>query len=336
MLNFIVIIAWNRNLAFFTTSYNYAALVLPIAVVAPMFMRGEVEFGVVTQAAGAFAQVLAAVSLIITQFDGLSTYLAGVQRLGTLWDNLDDFDADEERVAREATQQLDEDSRIVKLDKLTVRTPSPSKTLVQDLSFELKRTQSLLIMGASGTGKSSVLRTIAGLWPSGSGALERPPLVELMFLPQRPYMIEGNLRDQLLYPYPERKVDDETIRAVVAEVNLSDVFARVDDDLDRVLDWTNVLSVGEQQRVAFARLFLRKPRFAFLDEATSALDEENQGTLYRLLQKSGIGFISVGHRETLIPYHNRILHLEPAGAWELKAAGEIKDLDDGKPNIQSV
>ncbi len=209
VLNSIVIIAWNRNLAFFTTSYNYAALVLPIAVVAPMFMRGEVEFGVVTQAAGAFAQVLAAVSLIITKFDGLSTYLAGVQRLGTLWDNLDDFDADEERVAREATQQLDEDSRIVKLDKLTVRTPSPSKTLVQDLSFELKRKQSLLIMGASGTGKSSVLRTIAGLWPSGSGALERPPLVELMFLPQRPYMIQGNLRDQLLYPYPERKVDDD-------------------------------------------------------------------------------------------------------------------------------
>ncbi len=215
VLNFIVIIAWNRNLAFFTNSYNYAALVLPVIVVAPMFMRGEVEFGVVTQAAGAFAQVLAAMSLIITQFEGLSTYLAGVQRLGTLWDNLDDFDADEERVARESTQQLDEDSRIVKLDKLTVCTPSPSKALVQDLSFELKRKQSLLIMGASGTGKSSVLRTIAGLWPSGSGALERPPLVELMFLPQRPYMIQGNLRDQLSYPYPERKIDDEAIRAVV-------------------------------------------------------------------------------------------------------------------------
>jgi putative ATP-binding cassette transporter len=299
VLNFTVIIAWNRNLAFFTNSYNYLALVLPIAVVAPMFMRGEVEFGVVTQSAGAFAQVLAAVSLIITQFDGLSDYLAGVQRLGTLWDNLDEFDADEERVAREASQQLDEESRIVKLEKLTVRTPSPSKTLVQDLSFELKRKQSLLIMGASGSGKSSVLRTIAGLWPGGSGALERPPLVELMFLPQRPYMIQGNLRDQLLYPYPERKVDDDSIREVVEEVNLSDVFARVDDDLDRVLDWTNVLSVGEQQRVAFARLFLRKPRFAFLDEATSALDEENQDTLYRLLQKSGIGFISVGHRKTL-------------------------------------
>jgi len=325
VLNSIVIIAWNRNLAFFTNSYNYAALVLPIAVVAPMFMRGEVEFGVVTQAAGAFAQVLAAVSLIITQFEGLSTYLAGVQRLGTLWENLDDFDADEERTAREASQQLDEDSRVVKLDELTVCTPGKSKTLVDGLSFELKRKQSLLIMGASGTGKSSVLRTIAGLWPSGTGSLERPPLAELMFLPQRPYMVQGNLRDQLLYPYPERKVDDGKIREVVAEVNLSDVFGRVEDDLDRVVDWTNVLSMGEQQRVAFARLFLRKPRFAFLDEATSALDEENQDTLYRLLQESGIGFISVGHRKTLTQYHDRVLQLESTGTWELKAARELEE-----------
>jgi putative ATP-binding cassette transporter len=107
-------------------------------------------------------------------------------------------------------------------------------------------------------------------------------------------------------------------------VNLSDVFARVDDDLDRVLDWTNVLSVGEQQRVGFARLFLRKPRFVFLDEATSALDEDNQDALYRLLQKSGIGFISVGHRRTLMKYHDRILQLELAGTWELKAAGELE------------
>jgi len=325
VLNSTVIIAWNRNLAFFTNSYNYAAVVLPVAVVAPMFMRGEVEFGVVTQAAGAFAQVLAAASLIITQFDGLSTYLAGVRRLGSLWDNLDEFDADEERVAAEASQQLDEDSRVVKLQDLTVRTPSPSKTLVDQLSFELKRKQSLLIMGASGTGKSSVLRTIAGLWPSGSGSLERPPLVELMFLPQRPYMIQGDLRDQLLYPYPERKVDDERIREVVELVNLSDVFARVDDDLDRVLDWTNVLSMGEQQRVAFARLFVRKPRFAFLDEATSALDEENQDTLYRLLRDSGIGFISVGHRKTLTQYHDRVLLLERTGAWELKTAREMAE-----------
>lgn len=317
------IIIWNRNLGFFTNSYNYAALVLPVVIVAPMFMRGEVGFGVVTQSAGAFAQVLAAVSLIITQFGGLSAYLAGVQRLGSLWDNLDEHDAEEERIARESTQQIEEDSRVVKLDKLTVHTPDASHVLVKELTFELRRKQSLLIMGASGSGKSSVLRTIAGLWYGASGTLERPALNDLMFLPQRPYMIQGGLRDQLLYPYPDRGATDEEIGAIVDKVNLADVFERVANNLDFVVDWTNVLSLGEQQRVAFARLFLHQPKFAFLDESTSALDEDNQDHLYALLKKSGIGYISVGHRTTLIGHHDRVLELDRSGSWKLRDATEV-------------
>lgn len=318
VLNMLDIIGWNRNLAFFISSYFYAAVLLPVVIVVPLYMRGEVEFGVVTQSAGAFGQVLASVSLIVTQFERLSAYLAGVQRLGMLWDELDEFDAEEDRVAQDGSQDVDEHSLKVSLDKLTVRTPDGSKTLVNDLSFELRRNQSLLIMGASGTGKSSVLRTIAGLWPIGSGALERPPLRDIMFLPQRPYMIDGNLRDQLLYPYPDQGFSDEQILEVVGKVNLSDVLERVDSDLDRVMDWINVLSIGEQQRVAFARLFLRNSKFAFLDEATSALDEDNQERLYKLLKESGTGFISVGHRTTLIEYHDRILQLDRSGSWEIK------------------
>jgi putative ATP-binding cassette transporter len=196
---------------------------------------------------------------------------------------------------------------------------------VNDLSFELRRNQSLLIMGASGTGKSSVLRTIAGLWPIGSGALERPPWRDIMFLPQRPYMIDGNLRDQLLYPYTDQPLTDEQILAVVDKVNLADVLDRVDSDLGRVMDWINVLSIGEQQRVAFARLFLRNPKFAFLDEATSALDEDNQERLYQLLKESRIGFISVGHRTTLTKYHDRVLQLDRSGRWEIRAEGVTAD-----------
>jgi len=318
VLNMVSIIGWNRNLAFFVNSYNYAALVVPVVIVAPLFMRGEVEFGVVTQSAGAFAQVLAGVSLIITQFERLSAYLAGVQRLGGLWDDLDEFDAEEERVALEGTQDVDDDSLTVNLSTLTVRTPDGSKVLVNDLSFELRRNQSLLIMGASGTGKSSVLRTIAGLWPIGSGSLERPPRRDIMFLPQRPYMIDGNLRDQLLYPYTDQALNDDQILAVVDKVNLADVLDRVDRDLGRTIDWTNVLSIGEQQRVAFARLFLRNPKFAFLDEATSALDEDNQERLYQMLKESRIGFISVGHRTTLTKYHDRVLQLDRSGRWEIR------------------
>lgn len=196
--------------------------------------------------------------------------------------------------------------------------------LVKELSFELRANQSLMIMGPSGTGKSSVLRTIAGLWPGGGGSLERPAFAHLMFLPQRPYMVEGSLREQLLYPYPDWGVPDEDIRKVVGDVNLSDVFSRVDDDLDRVLDWGNVLSLGEQQRVAFARLFLREPKFAFLDEATSALDEENQKDLYLRIKESGISFISVGHRTTLVEHHDRLLELDRSGSWEIRSGVNAK------------
>ena len=314
------IVHWNRNLGFFRNTYNYVAILIPILIVAPLFIRGKIEFGVVTQSLDAFAQVLGSMTLITSNFEGLSSYLAGVQRLGSLWDDLDDFDAEEERMAKESQQQLDEAGQHVRLDKLTVRTPDGLKTLVNELSFEIRHNQGLIIMGASGTGKSSVLRTIAGLWPGASGTLERPALPELMFLPQRPYMVQGNLRDQLLYPYPDRGLTDDRIRAVVAKVNLADVLARVDGNLDKVIDWTNVLSLGEQQRVAFARLLVRAPKYAFLDEATSALDEDNQELLYRLVKESGIGFISVGHRTTLIPFHDRMLVLHRSGSWEIKPA----------------
>lgn len=322
VLNMRTIISWNRNLGFFRNSYSYIALLLPILIVAPLFMDGKIQFGVVTQSLDAFAQVLGALTLITSNFEGLSSYLAGVQRLGSLWDDLDEFDAEELRLARESQQKLDEASHHLMLDKLTVRTPDASKTLVNELTFELRPKQSLIIMGASGTGKSSVLRTIAGLWPGASGTLERPPLRDLMFLPQRPYMVPGTLRDQLLYPYPDRGLTDEKIREVITQVNLGDVLARVDGDLDRVIDWTNVLSLGEQQRVAFARLLIRSPTFAFLDEASSALDEDNQALLYGLVRESGVGLISVGHRTTLVPFHDRMVQLHRTGEWEMKDVPE--------------
>ena len=318
-----LIIILNRRLAFFTNSYNYLALILPVVVVAPLYMKGQMEFGVVTQAAGAFAQVLAAFSLIITQFGGLSAYLAGVQRLGSLWDQLDEHDAEETRIAYEVRNKPDETSWRVKLDKLNICSPGEGRRLVQELSFELFPRQSLLIMGPSGSGKSSVLRTIAGLWPSCGGVLHRPASDQLMFIPQRPYMVQGSLRDQLLYPYSDRGVTEEQIRKVVAHVNLSDVFKRVDDDLDRVVDWNNVLSIGEQQRVAFARLFLRHPKFAFIDEGSSALDESNQAELYQRLRDSGIGYISVGHRTALIPYHDRVLLLDRSGSWKMQKSEDL-------------
>ncbi len=141
----------------------------------------------------------------------------------------------------------------------------------------------------------------------------------MMFLPQRPYMVQGSLRDQLLYPGQNEDLDDTQIRKVMEDVNLAEVSDRVDNDFDRTADWTNILSLGEQQRLSFARLLLRKPAIAFLDEATSALDEPNEQRLYGLLRKSNVTFISVGHRSTLKDYHDQLLSLKKDATWLLES-----------------
>jgi len=331
--NTIRLIGWNRNLAFFTTTYSYIALIVPTLIVGPMFIRGDVEFGVVTQAESAFAQVLAAMSIIIAQFDNLSAFAAGIQRLGALWDELDEFDVEDAAAESNAQIEVDENARRLKLIDLTVRTPDGEKTLTRDLNLLLPHGKSLLIMGESGSGKSSLLRTIAGLWQSGEGSIERPNLNELIFLPQRPYMINGTLRAQLLYPQKEEGADDEAIKAALEKVNLMEILDRADGDLGHTVDWTNVLSLGEQQRVSFARLFLRQPRLAFLDEATSALDEANERLLYERLRNLKISFVSVGHRSTLKGYHDYLLMLHKDGRVELSELDE--KVDRGRSAVPS-
>jgi putative ATP-binding cassette transporter len=324
--NTLRIIGWNRNLGFFTIGYNYVALVVPIIVVAPMFLRGQVEFGVITQATGAFAAILAAISLIIIQFERLSQFTAGVSRIGALWDALH----------AEVLADEDDDPPIelkegrLKLEDVTVRTPDRAKDLILGVSFGMKQGEGLLIMGASGSGKSSLLRTIAGLWTSGEGAITRPRLQEMMFLPQRPYMVPGSLRANLMYPAKEKLGEDSALRKILKAVNLEELLEREGGRLDRALNWGEVLSLGEQQRVSFARLLYAKPLVAFLDEATSALDEPNEEHLYNLVRSSGVTYVSVGHRSTLRAFHDRVLVVEPGGQWTVGKASD----DDITPVVQ--
>ncbi len=313
--NTLRIIGWNRTLGFFTNSYSYFALIVPVLVLGPMFIRGEIEFGVVTQAEGAFAQVLMALSVIVAQFEGLSTFAAAINRLGDLWDELDEYDIEDFRAEREI--EVNEDARELRLTDLTIQTPDREKTLTRGLDFTLPPGRSVLIMGESGAGKSSLLRTIAGLWQSGTGTIGRPNINRLIFLPQRPYLVQGTLREQLVYPGRPDPAADRLVIAALEKVNLVDVLERVDGDLGRVEDWTNILSLGEQQRVSFARIFLNKPQIAFLDEATSALDEPNERLLYKNLLGTGISFMSVGHRSTLKEFHDFLLVLGKDGGFKI-------------------
>ena len=322
--NTLWIIGWNRNLGFFSNSYNYLALIVPGLIVGPMFIRGAVEFGVITQSESAFAQVLVAVSIIIAQIESLSSFAAGIRRLGDLWDNLDTIDEEDAREAEEDKIEVNEEALHLKLDDVTVQTPHGEKVLARNLSFQLPRRGSLLIMGESGSGKSSLLRTIAGLWQSGSGSIDRPAHKRLMFLPQKPYMVPGSLRAQLNYPLNAEDADDQAIAAAIERVNLQDIYERVDGDLGKVVDWTNVLSLGEQQRVAFARLFLKKPAIAFLDEASSALDEDNERLLYERLRESGIAFVSIGLRSTLKQFHDNLLVIHRDGSSAMSSLKQEK------------
>jgi len=321
--NMLSLIGWNRNLAFFTTGYNYLALILPTIIVAPLFLKGQVQLGDIQKATGAFAVVLAAVSLIITQFERLSAFAAGVTRLGALWDYLDEQDAEDDLDAESDQIFISEEERTISLDDLTVKTPSGSRVLIKDLNVQLPPGGSLLIMGESGSGKSSLLRTIAGLWSCGEGHIGRPPYRNMMFLPQRPYMIPGTLRAQLEYPGAGKTPTDEDLHAVLSTVNLETLPDRVEGDFDRIADWVNMLSLGEQQRLSFARLLIKKPAVAFLDESTSALDEPNEERLYAYLKKHRYTFISVGHRSTLLNHHDRVLRIGKDGTWSVENTADV-------------
>jgi putative ATP-binding cassette transporter len=304
----------------FQQGYFLLTLVIPSALIADQVLSGEMEVGRAVQAAGAFAAVLGAISMIIENFEGLSRFAAGIDRLDVLAKCLP-ANAEDERRSDNTIHSLD--APHLEIEDLTLLTPDSERTLLHKLSLSVKPGESLLIVGESGSGKSSLLRAIAGLWYAGSGTIRRPAPADVLFLPQQPYMLLGSLRSQLLYPNKVLPVSDDDLLAALERVNLPNLAHRV-GGLDVELDWPKLLSVGEQQRLAFARLLLTKPRFAILDEATSALDVANETSLYTQLLDSGTTLISVGHRSTILKFHTQVLELDGCTAWRTIAAADYR------------
>lgn len=302
------------GLNLFQYSYQFLTYALPSVVIAPRIISGELEVGRAIQAGGAFAAMLSALTVFVDRFETLSAFAAGIERLHGFKKVLD-----EEAKPRPANESIESvDATQISLQNVTLKTPGEaSRVLITDISLEVAQGRGLLIVGVSGGGKSSLLRAIAGLWRDGSGKIGRPPVEEMLFLPQRPYMIWGTLRQQLSYPNLEPDIPDEQLQQVLARVNLPDLLERC-GGFDSELDFAKVLSVGEQQRLAVARVLLHRPKFAILDEATSALDTANEASLYAELVATDATLVSVTHHAGLMKYHESQLELVGDGHWRLE------------------
>lgn len=304
-----------RGLKFdgFNLAVSQVAVVFPFLLQAQRFFSGAIKLGDVIQTAQAFGQVQDSLSFFRTSYDSFAQYRATLNRLAGF---LDANAAARDLPAIEP-QPLPDGMDITGLD---VSRPD-GQALLRQLNLSLRPGQALLIKGPSGSGKTTLLRALAGLWPYAQGNVKRPLGAAALFLSQRPYLPLGALRDAVAYPGHAQPGDDARLAAALRQVNLGHLAGR----LDEVADWSRILSIGEQQRVAFARVLFNRPAIVFLDEATSATDEGLEHMLYSLLRQDlpDCMLVSVGHRSTLDPFHTHRLALDGEGGWTMGAMDAV-------------
>ena len=297
-----------RGLKFdgFNLAVSQVAVVFPFLLQAPRFFSGAIKLGDMMQTSQAFGQVQDALSFFRTSYDTFAQYRATLDRLSGF------LDANE--AARALPAVTAEDHGELALDGLSVQRPD-GRPMVSGLDLRLLPGQALLIKGPSGSGKTTLLRALAGLWPCAQGRLRRPLGARALFLSQRPYLPLGELRGAVAYPGLAGPQDDARLADALERVNLGHLAPR----LGEAADWSRVLSIGEQQRLAFARVLYNRPAIVFLDEATSATDEGLEHALYRRLRADlpEAMLVSVGHRGTLDAFHSHRLELDGTGRWSV-------------------
>jgi len=310
--NFRELMLRQKKLTWFTSGYSQIAIIFPLVVAAPRYFSNQIPLGGLIQTSSAFGRVQDALSFFVDSYSLFAEWQAVINRLIGFENSITTAHKISDKKAITMTYGQ---KAAVDVVQLQVTIPN-GEELLKNLNLTINPGGSLLIMGPSGCGKSTLIRTLAGIWPFGQGEITIPEGQRLLFLPQKPYLPLGTLRESVLYPFKPDFATDDNIRSVMELCKLSELA----DKLDNTEDWSHILSLGEQQRIAFVRALLQKPNWLFLDEATSAIDEGTEKELYKLLrgQLPHATIVSVGHRSTLIEYHDKKLIIDEMGSWHLE------------------
>src|SRR5580704_10779152 len=306
--NFRRIVAVNRNLSFFTTGYNYLIQIIPMLIVAPLFIRGKVEFGVITQSAMAFTTLLGAFSLIINQFQSISSFAAVIARLSALVGAVEKGPPS----GRTGVALVRDDGRIA-YEGLTLKSPEGGHEVLKKLTADIPRGTRVLIIGPNEAARMALFRATAGIWPAGVGTLVRPPLEEIFFLPQRPYLPPRTLRDLLLTGQEQVMTDDE-ITAALHEAGLDSLPARA-GGLDSEHGWPTMLSVAGLPLLALTRVTLARPAFAMLDRVTAVLKPAQVRQALRRFDENSITYITFAEDAESLELYDALLEIDADGAW---------------------
>ena len=313
--NFWALMKRTKFLNFYVNGYAQLAIIVPILMSAPRYFAGDMQLGGFIQTLSAFGRVQDALSYFVEAYDTIAQYVAVIRRLGGFRQHMQEAETMEMDFA---FSRRDNVNGLV-LDNIQVALPDGRK-LTDALSMAVPAGKYLLVSGGSGCGKSTLLRALAGIWPYGSGTVTLPDGWRTMFLPQRPYLPLGSLRRAIYYPQPVPEQETADLQGLMDRFAIGHLSGR----LDEVDDWSRILSLGEQQRLAFIRILLLRPDMVFLDESTSALDEQREAEAYDALKEllPDMAVVSVGHRSTLLKKHDKKLQLTGEGGWKLLPLGD--------------
>lgn len=313
--NFWALMKRTKLLNFYVNGYAQLAIIVPILMSAPRYFAGDMQLGGFIQTLSAFGRVQDALSYFVEAYDTIARYVAVIRRLGGFSQHMQEAEAMEMDFA---FARRDNVNGLV-LENIQVALPD-GRSLTEKLSLAVPAGKYLLVSGGSGCGKSTLLRALAGIWPYGSGTVTLPDGWRTMFLPQRPYLPLGSLRRAIYYPQPVPEQDTVDLRGLMDRFGIGHLA----DRLDEADDWSRILSLGEQQRLAFIRILLLRPDMVFLDESTSALDEMREAEAYDALKEllPDMAVVSVGHRSTLLKKHDKKLQLTGEGSWQLCPLGD--------------